>query len=535
MACPPGAGVSRHLVSGLRPIMNDFLHACGAGEPLQVAIEGLVGNDREIRLLHQPFALVGRDFRADIVLDHPLVSRRHVYLQMIKGETFWIDLDSRSGTFSEGQVRVAGWLDQGKPIRVGPFGLERLQKNRPSRTIGAETRVSPLIARSLGDRPLPQVSLEFLNGPSRSVCWPMNRVMSLVGSTSGCKFRLDDPSVAPFQCCLVRTSLGVWVVDLLGRDGIGVNETAPRYALLADNDVLRIGRYRIRIHSRFVASEPRETATNGGDHRTKELVLQRRSTVSPAVAFPSEGSGGQSDPKVAALSGPLEPTRTLSPGGIPEWLPAGSDSVLLEKGNISESLLVSVVSQFGLMQQQMLDQFHQTISLLVQTFGNLHREQMATIREELDEIRNLTREFQALKVELDARAREGPAPAMADTEWLSRENLTQDVASAEPSKESPATDVRSSLSAVLGRHAEEPGSTHSVAPEGSAPVESSSTQVPHFDRIGNQTTTRQQSSSGYRPESERDMVVWLHQRMAHLQKERASRWQKILKLLPGLS
>ena len=46
---------------------------------------------------------------------------------------------------------------------------------------------------------------------------------------------------------------------------------------------------------------------------------------------------------------------------------------------------------------------------------------------------------------------------------------------------------------------------------------------------------RHGSRAESKPESDRDMVVWLHQRMTHLQHERESRWQKILKLLPGLS
>jgi pSer/pThr/pTyr-binding forkhead associated (FHA) protein len=517
--------------------MNAFLRACEADEPLQVAIRGPVGNDSEVRLLHQPFALVGRDTRADILLDHTLVSRRHLYLQIIKGETFWIDLDSRSGTFAEGQLRDSGWLDQGKLIRVGPFGLERLQRNRTNRTSGAESRISPLIARSLGGRPLPQVSLEFLNGPLRSASWPMNRVMSLVGSTSGCKFRLDDPSVAPFHCCLLRTSLGLWVTDLLGQDGIDVNESVHRYALLADNDVLRIGRYRIRIHSRVVAAEPVETASVGKASPAKELVPQRRRTVSSALDIPPQGSGVFNGSTIAALSAHLAPRPSSAQTADPRWPSSANESVLLENGNISESLLVSVVNQFGLMQQQMLDQFQQTISILVQTFGNLHREQMDTIRQELDEIRNLTREFQSLKVELDARARVQPAPARAGQGPLSLpgDDPAPDlVFSGEASEGASVTDVRSNLSSARDRVDDLLGSTPPVAPARAAPLASSSavSSPKHND---DQATARQQGSSDHKPESERDMVVWLHQRMVHLQQERESRWQKILKLLPGLS
>ena len=43
------------------------------------------------------------------------------------------------------------------------------------------------------------------------------------------------------------------------------------------------------------------------------------------------------------------------------------------------------------------------------------------------------------------------------------------------------------------------------------------------------------SGSNPAPESNRDTVLWLHQRIMVLQSERESRWQKILKLMPGMS
>src|SRR3954468_9945724 len=112
--------------SGLAFTMNSFLNACGISGPLQIALRGPSTNESGVRLLHQPFALIGRDQRSDVPLDHRLVSRRHVYLQVVDGQAFWIDLDSRSGTLEEGQPRKFGWLDSGRVIRIGPFELQRL-------------------------------------------------------------------------------------------------------------------------------------------------------------------------------------------------------------------------------------------------------------------------------------------------------------------------------------------------------------------------------------------------------------------------
>ena len=42
-------------------------------------------------------------------------------------------------------------------------------------------------------------------------------------------------------------------------------------------------------------------------------------------------------------------------------------------------MLVPLVNQFGLMQQQMFDQFQQAMAMMVQMFGTMHRDQMEVI------------------------------------------------------------------------------------------------------------------------------------------------------------
>ena len=95
-------------------VMKSFLTACGVDDSLQLVVESQSANEGELRLLHQPFAVIGRDPRADVVLDHPQVSRRHVYLQVVEGRAFWVDLESRTGTAVKGSPRSsAGWRGDG--------------------------------------------------------------------------------------------------------------------------------------------------------------------------------------------------------------------------------------------------------------------------------------------------------------------------------------------------------------------------------------------------------------------------------------
>ena len=105
--------------------MKSFLTACGVDDSLQLIVESQSANEGELRLLHQPFAVIGRDPRVDMVLDHSQVSRRHVYLQMVEGRAFWVDLESRTGTRGEGSLRRFGWLDGGQALCVGPYVIRR--------------------------------------------------------------------------------------------------------------------------------------------------------------------------------------------------------------------------------------------------------------------------------------------------------------------------------------------------------------------------------------------------------------------------
>ncbi len=65
-----------------------------------------------------------------------------------------------------------------------------------------------------------------------------------------------------------------------------------------------------------------------------------------------------------------------------------------------QSLLLPVIQQFNLMQQQMFDQFHQSMMMLVEMFSAMHREQAEWIRVELERLGNLTQELRTLQAEL---------------------------------------------------------------------------------------------------------------------------------------
>ena len=178
----------------------------------------------------------------------------------------------------------------------------------------------------------------------------------------------------------------------------------------------------------------------------------------------------------------------------------------------TESVLVPLVNQFGMMQQQMFDQFQQAIALMVQMFGEMHRDQMAVIREELDRLRELTDELAALRTELADRSHGPEATQLPQTS----------TASVVPSIPVPPVHQPSLTS--------NPSST-------SLPLSDPLTATSPTGTLDESSRlSRAKRNGADRPsDTERDTVLWLHQRIAALQTERESRWQRIIKLLPGMS
>src|SRR5262245_4176770 len=159
--------------------MTSFLNACGITDSLRLIVEGPDMDQAEIRLLQQPFAIIGRNLRADVVLDHSQVSRRHVYVQVIEGRVFWIDLGSRTGTRVGNRSQKLGWLEDRWALGIGPYKI-RFSNGASQHDASARSslpRGVPLLVRAYSDASMPEVALEFLNGPSRSTRWPVHRVM----------------------------------------------------------------------------------------------------------------------------------------------------------------------------------------------------------------------------------------------------------------------------------------------------------------------------------------------------------------------
>lgn len=347
-----------------------FMEACGMKGPLRLEWNDWTSGELVGREFRRPTVLVGQNWRADLVMDHPSVGRRHAYLQCVDGQFFAVDLASRKGLNWDGVPRAAGWVDQ-TPLQIGSIAVRVGGLERGAGEPGAGP--APTSARYVSSRPLPGAVLEIHQPEERPRRCPMDRVLVLVGSSDRCKVRLTDPGSSRFVFGLIRTPEGVWLVDLLSSLGLTVNGAACGGSRLEDGDVIQVGRTTIRLlyNGKTARALPREKAL------PSPVALPFRPSESPAP--------GLSLPFAVEEAGELSPEAILRP--------------FLEMAGSNPG----APSPFG-----------EALVLMVRLLGDVHRDHLTLVRSELDHIRRLGREMEGLRAQTSRPAPWTLAPAADD-------------------------------------------------------------------------------------------------------------------------
>jgi pSer/pThr/pTyr-binding forkhead associated (FHA) protein len=507
--------------------MNLFAKACGATGPLRLVVERSDDPAIERPLFDAPFVMIGRDPRADLCLAHRGISRRHAYLQLVSGRLFCLDLGSRFGTYVGSECHQAGWVGRRQAIRVGPYRLRLDDGDRePWTSSGAEADGTALRAPEASS--LPRLFLELWDHSDEPSVWQVERELTLVGTSAGCEVRVLDPCVSAHHCSLLRTPTGIWVVDLLGPEGVMVNGTAVRYARVYDGDELHLGNSLIRLRyelPRHLAAPTAQLSGAGGGI----LALHSPPGGGSSAAVPAPWAGTGGDLSRLPTGGSMPPERfsellggsaVPSPGALAlDWIPPDADQAAqgLEFFN---SLLFPVVDRFGLMQQQVLDQFQQSMMMLFQSFNTLHQEQTDILRQEFDQLRDLTQELVALRGELAGQA-----------------------SSAREASQAPPASADAVESPVgSGRHATPPlgkppgGAGEALISPGPGPE---AVARPEPDRPtapkDRASAARDAPQEGAKHEADHGPAIHaqLKQRIMAIQNEQRSSWQRIFNLMPG--
>ncbi len=316
---------------------------------VEVLISNEAGELLDTQLFDQPFVLIGRSPDCDLTLQDEEVSFRHAYLQRIFGRVLCVDLASRTGTIWPNGPRPFGWFDEHHPITIGPYRLKLGASSRDERPAEPEMDTSAFFRTHSSRSVLPTVTLQYLSHSGPGETWTLHRPITLVGSSSRCKLRLRHESVSRVHCSLLLMPDGLWVVDLLGKDGTCVDDQPVRYARVRDGSTLKLGRYTFRV---------------AYEQRTERAVA----STAPTPALP-----------------------TISTG-------------------ISEDFVGRLVEQMTQMQMQFLEHSRQQTEMMLQFFGTLHNNQHQLLREEMARVGDINRELRELKALIAQPAPPASAP-----------------------------------------------------------------------------------------------------------------------------
>jgi pSer/pThr/pTyr-binding forkhead associated (FHA) protein len=322
-------------------------------------VVGPAEHERRRIQVDQRFAIVGRDARANVHLDARQVCPRHAFLHLFGSRLFCVDLGSQSGTY-RGLTRITtGWLNPREFLRIGPCHVRWEPETSLPSPDSDTPPPDPLNERldDFGDHV--RLSADVLRNKVEQARWRMTRRLVLVGRDPSARLRLQDLSVSRFHCSLVATPEGTWVIDLLSREGTYLNNEPITAARVQEGDHLRIGCYDLHF-------------------RARQSTVVLPSEPPPAAALKPAGTGTG----IVCVTRESPTAKT----GL---------SVPVEAG-----ALLPILQQFGLMQQQMMDQFQQTIQMVLQTVTRMHQGQMDVLQKELAHLRELTSELNQAKQQL---------------------------------------------------------------------------------------------------------------------------------------
>jgi hypothetical protein len=329
-----------------------FLEACGASGPLRFEWTDPTTSALCSRVVDQPALVVGQDPAADLVLNDPSVEPYHAFFQVVDGRLFAFNLGNADGLRWGEIPRAAGWVNRGQSLRIGCFTIRLVAGDRD----GADSIVepAPTSSRYVSRLNLPRVVLEFrLATETKNRRYhrdALDRVLLFAGNSERCKLRVEGNRTAKFACALIRTPKGLWMTNIRPTDGAMINGAFCRFARLEDDDVVHIGHFNIRI------------------------IYNEKSQVVRVTHGQASTGLGQSIH-----------TRTINGTVIP------SDESLPEL--LLQPLLEQAGGELGLASSP----FGQAIVLMVRLLGDVHRDHLTLVRDELAEIRRLSLEMDKLR------------------------------------------------------------------------------------------------------------------------------------------
>jgi len=506
--------------------LSDFLQACGVKSGLELTVRPLSNGRTQRYELRPPFAIVGRHSRCDIVLPDWLVSTRHVYLQAIDGALFCVDLGTRMGLHWRSGRRGTGWWQTGDALYAGQYELELAGASAKWAVPSPEARPSPM-RRPRNDEGLPEVWLEFLNTGGTDRVWRMSRKLVLAGRAPWCKLQLDHRSVSQAHCALLWLRDALWFVDLASRSGVCVNNMPQRWGVVPPGGVLEVGVFRIRCHY----EPPSQLVTQGVgsiDQQDGAGAVERNETDEGEEAGPERDEEGEPLAERTGEGGAMRAVAPVSELGAPEITPdrGQPDQTVAPPAAPSSTVPAShvewMLDQLSRMQQQTFDQFQQLILVVLHTFSRMHQEQSELLARELEALASVNKEIVWLRTRLAA----GGVAASPEGTGADAEDAQK--------RPSQATVRVTVAPGGPGRKKQTETQRKTRRPAPQAQVRAAATPAEERAANAGKAVGKLAAAGGNGEAAANENVhAWLCRRMAELEREQQTRWQRILSILTG--
>jgi len=487
--------------------------------------------EEEFEFEDRPYLLVGRSMMCDIRLNHSDVSYRHTYFQAWGGELFFIDLASRTGTFRDSIARHSGFFHPGSQLSIGPYSISQCEFPSDEQKKSITTREA--IKR------LPKANFEItksLSTSGKKKIRSIRRPVTLIGNNPSCKIRLEDDSVSRVHCSLVLTDKGLWVVDLLGKDGIKVNGERTPFALLEQGDELEVGKFQLvrqdgggeTLEKNYDSDEAEVTEKRRRPARLEPQkqpkTLKRRSHKNHKNLEPSHKNSDSSSENFVQLSVPPSPQQL----------------------NLSETFVLTLVEQFASMQHQILNQSNQQMMMMSQLFSTMHQSHQELIRDDLHRVHEISMELERLQQEM---LKEKSLTLLTESRRIEKNDVGGALPTSPEPRTNSGTDPTSGTDSTGDRVVKETNDgeedlrvphdrSESVIPKKVSEVEpNSAEQTDSKDTELAETKRKEEDPKSLRQRRKEKMSggihshAWLTQRMSELEKEKTSHWKKIMNVL----
>ncbi|MCR4411965.1 MAG: FHA domain-containing protein [Thermoguttaceae bacterium] len=209
--------------------------ACWCAQRLAITVEG--PEKRFSVTTEAPFARIGSDEAAEVVLRHGRLPRRGLYLHATDEGVFWINLASPD-TVKE---VPRGWLPPDRRIHFGPYRISARVVHEAQRSAGA---FADLCAK--GSLPEPHPRIVVMLGDLELARRRLTRRLTLVGRRPPAALRIDNDDLSDPHLVLYWQAGSLWAIDLLSRNGLRLNGSPIDVGRVPEGASIALGAIEIR-------------------------------------------------------------------------------------------------------------------------------------------------------------------------------------------------------------------------------------------------------------------------------------------------